>query len=107
VSGAGAATFACGPPRFADKLLPHLVQQEEIVPGVSDTYATVLPDAGPEPLAIHAAVRDGRVLKLEGNPDFPTNRGRLSAIAQSPGTRPQRPSSPRFREAARSCSPEP
>jgi molybdopterin-containing oxidoreductase family iron-sulfur binding subunit len=83
VSGAGAATFACGPPRFADKLLPHLVQQEEIVPGVSDTYATVLPDAGPEPLAVHAAVRDGRVLKLEGNPDFPTNRGRLSAIAQS------------------------
>ncbi len=83
VGGVGAAAAACGPPRFADKLLPRLVHEQEIIPGVSDTYATVLPDAGPEPLALHATVRDGRVLKLEGNPDFPTNRGRLSAIAQS------------------------
>jgi molybdopterin-containing oxidoreductase family iron-sulfur binding subunit len=83
VGGVGAAATACGPPHFADKLLPRLVQEQEIIPGVSDTYATVLSDAGPEPLAIHASVRDGRVLKLEGNPDFPTNRGRLSAIAQS------------------------
>ena len=83
VGGVGAAAAACGPPHFADKLLPRLVHEQEIIPGVSDTFATVLPDAGPEPLAIHASVRDGRVLKLEGNPDFPTNRGRLSAIAQS------------------------
>jgi molybdopterin-containing oxidoreductase family iron-sulfur binding subunit len=83
VGGVGAAAAACGPPHFADKLLPRLVHEQEIIPGVSDTYATVLADAGPEPLAIHASVRDGRVLKLEGNPDFPTNGGRLSAIGQS------------------------
>ena len=51
------------------------------MPGVSDVYATALV-AGSEPFGIHAYLREGRVIKLEGNPDAP-NRGRLSALAQS------------------------
>ncbi|MDX1396833.1 MAG: molybdopterin dinucleotide binding domain-containing protein, partial [Gemmatimonadota bacterium] len=82
VGGAGAATVACGPPDFADKLIPNLVQEEGIVPGVNETYATVLPDAGPEPLAVHATVRDGRVLKLEPNDRLGGGNG-LTALAQS------------------------
>ena len=82
VGGAGAATFACGPPDFADRLIPHLVQEEGITPGVSDIYATLLPDQGPVPVAVRAAVRDGRVLKLEPNPSLPGGSG-LSALAQS------------------------
>jgi molybdopterin-containing oxidoreductase family iron-sulfur binding subunit len=83
VGGAGAAAIGCGPPDFADTLITQLVQPEEIVPGRNDTYATTLGEAGPEPLGIHATVRDGRVIKLEGNPSFPTNKGRLSGLAQS------------------------
>jgi len=82
VGSAGAASFACGPPDFADKLIPHLVQEDGITPGVSDTYATVVSDAGPEPIAVHATVRDGRVLKLEVNDRFGSGNG-LSALAQS------------------------
>ena len=83
VAGAGAAAASCGPPDMGDKLIPYLVPPEDIVPGTNVSYATILTEAGgPEPLGIHATVRDGRVIKLEGNPRFP-NRGRLSALAQS------------------------
>ena len=82
VGGAGAASFACGPPDFAERLIPHLVQEEGITPGVSDVYATVLPDQGPVPVSVRAAVRDGRVIKLEPNPVLPRGSG-LSALAQS------------------------
>ena len=80
VTGAGAAV-GCGPPDYGDKLIPLLVQEEERVPGVPDVYASAIV-SGPEPLGIHAHLREGRVIKLEGNPDAP-NRGRLSALAQS------------------------
>ena len=82
VGSAGAATVACGPPDFADKLIPNLVQEEGITPGVNETYATVLTDAGPEPVAVHAIVRDGRVLKLEANDRIGSGHG-LTALAQS------------------------
>ncbi len=81
-AGAGAAAVSCGPPDAGDKLIPYLIPPADIIPGTNVTYATVLVAAGPEPLGVHARVRDGRVIKLEGNPDLP-NRGRLSALAQS------------------------
>ena len=84
VSGVGAATFtACGPPDFADKLIPHLVQEEGITPGVSETYATVIHDAGPEPVPVHAQVRDGRVLGLGPNPSISDAGSGLSALSHS------------------------
>ena len=83
-SGAGAATMAaCGPPNFADKLIPHLVEEEGITPGVSETYATVLPDAGPEPVPVHAQVRDGRVLGLSPNSRFGGGTSGLSSLTHS------------------------
>ena len=83
-SGAGAATMAgCGPPSFADKLIPRLVEEEGFTPGVSDTYATVLPDAGPEPVPVHAQVRDGRVLGLSPNHRFGGGTSGLSSLTHS------------------------
>ncbi len=82
VAGAGAAATSCGPPDMSDKLIPYLVPPEDIIPGTNVEYATVLRNGGPEHLGLYAVVRDGRPIKLEGNPRFP-NRGRLSALAQS------------------------
>ncbi|MFQ5746929.1 MAG: molybdopterin dinucleotide binding domain-containing protein [Gemmatimonadota bacterium] len=99
VAGAGAAA-ACGPPDTGDKLIPYLVQPDEIIPGTNTPYATVLTGAG-EPLPVHAMVRDGRAIKLEGNPDFPGGTGRLSALAHSSLQDlydPDRISGPRRRE---------
>ena len=64
VAGAGAAAAACGPPDNGDKLIPYLIPPDDIVPGTNVSYATLLTGAGPEPLAIHASARDGRVIKL-------------------------------------------
>jgi molybdopterin-containing oxidoreductase family iron-sulfur binding subunit len=80
VTGAGAAV-ACGRPVYGDKLIPLRVEEEERVPGISDVYATAIV-SGPEPLGLHAYLREGRVIKLEGNPEAP-NRGHLSALAHS------------------------
>jgi molybdopterin-containing oxidoreductase family iron-sulfur binding subunit len=82
VAGAGAAAAACGPPDNGDKLIPYLIPPDDIVPGTNVSYATLLTGAGPEPLAIHASVRDGRVIKLEGNPGR-NSVGGLSALAHS------------------------
>ena len=82
VAGAGAAAVSCGPPDMGDKLIPYLVPPDDIIPGTNVLYATVLTGAGPEPLGVHAWVRDGRIIKLEGNPKYP-NRGALSALAHS------------------------
>ncbi len=82
VAGAGAAAVSCGPPDTADKLIPYLVQPDEIIPGTNTLYATAL-RAGAEPVGVHAVVRDGRIIKLEGDPDFEPTRGRLSALDQS------------------------
>ncbi len=82
VAGAGAAAAACGPPDTGDKLIPYLIPPDDIVPGTNQRYATVLTGAGPEPLGVHATVRDGRVIKLESNPEFGRHHG-LSALAHS------------------------
>ncbi len=74
---------ACGPPNFADKLIPQLVQDETVTPGVSDTYATVLPDVGPEVVPVHAQVRDGRVLTLGPNPTVDGGAAGISALTHS------------------------
>jgi molybdopterin-containing oxidoreductase family iron-sulfur binding subunit len=71
LGGAGAAAAACGPPDSGDKLYPYFVDPEDVTPGVNERYATALANAGPEPLSLHATVRDGRVIHLEPNPDVP------------------------------------
>ena len=82
-SGAGAAAAAaCGPPDFADKMIPHLVQDDTITPGVSDTYATVL-HGGPTEVPVHARVRDGRVLTVAPNERFPGGTQGLSSLNHS------------------------
>ena len=60
------------------KLIPYVVSPDNTVPGVSNYYATVCRECG-GPCGVLAEVRDGRVIKLEGNPNHPGNRGALSA----------------------------
>ncbi|HKK07652.1 MAG TPA: molybdopterin dinucleotide binding domain-containing protein, partial [Gemmatimonadota bacterium] len=85
ISGAGAAAASCSPapPAIHQKLIPYLVQPEDVTPGENSTYASLLAEAGPEPLGIHAWVRDGRAIFLDGNPDFPLNAGAMSTLGLS------------------------
>ncbi|HTC23985.1 MAG TPA: molybdopterin-dependent oxidoreductase [Gemmatimonadales bacterium] len=82
VSGAGAAVLAgCSTDRV-QKLIPYLVQSEDQVPGVATWYASTCTEceAG---CGVHVRTREGRAVKLEGNPEHPINRGKLCSRGQA------------------------
>lgn len=65
-----------------EKAIPYLIQPEEIVPGVSYFYATTCGGCSAA-CGVLAKNRDGRPIKLEGNPEHPLSRGGLCAIGQA------------------------
>jgi molybdopterin-containing oxidoreductase family iron-sulfur binding subunit len=65
-----------------EKAIPLLVANEEIVPGRSLYYATTCGGCSAGCGAL-VKVRDGRPIKLEGNPQHPVSRGGLCAIGQA------------------------
>lgn len=65
-----------------EKLIPYLVSPDQTVPGVSTYYATTCRECCTG-CGIIAETRDGRTIKLEGNPDHPVNRGALCARGQA------------------------
>jgi molybdopterin-containing oxidoreductase family iron-sulfur binding subunit len=73
-SGAAAVAGGCG--ATADKLLPYVSPPENIVPGIAAYFSTVCREC-PTGCGVMAKNRDGRVIKLEGNPDHPVNAGGL------------------------------
>src|SRR5687767_15865769 len=80
-SGAAVATVGCSSERVGN-LVPYLVHPDETVSGVSTYYATTCRECSAS-CGIIAETRDGRVTKLEGNPEHPLNRGALCARGQS------------------------
>src|SRR5918999_6077627 len=81
VSSAAATTIGCTSEEVG-KLIPYLVSPDQTVPGVSNYYATTCRECATG-CGVIAEVRDGRVTKLEGNPDHPVNRGALCARGQA------------------------
>lgn len=79
-SAGAAATAGCSDP--VDKLIPYLVQPEEITPGIPVHYASTCLEC-PVGCGLHVKTREGRPIKLEGNPEHPVNRGALCARGQA------------------------
>ena len=80
-AGAGAAAAAgCSDP--VEKLIPYVVQPEEITPGLPVVYASTCQEC-PSGCGLHVRTREGRPIKLEGNPEHPVNRGALCARGQA------------------------
>ncbi|HEX6627823.1 MAG TPA: molybdopterin-dependent oxidoreductase [Gemmatimonadaceae bacterium] len=84
VLGAGtAATTVLGcASEKVEKLIPYFVSPDQTVPGVSTYYATTCRECAAG-CGVIAETRDGRTIKLEGNPDHPVNRGALCARGQA------------------------
>jgi molybdopterin-containing oxidoreductase family iron-sulfur binding subunit len=80
VSGAAAAAAGCG--KTTETILPFVIPPEHIVPGVATWFATVCRECGAG-CGVLAKSREGRIIKLEGNPDHPVNRGALCASGQA------------------------
>src|SRR6266851_3775434 len=87
-SGAAVAASGCGQDvneligRVPEKLIPYVVPPEGIVPGVAVYFSTVCREC-PAGCGLVAKNRDGRVIKLEGNPDHPVNAGALCIRGQA------------------------
>ncbi len=75
------ALFGCAP-GAEHGVIPYLVRPEEITPGRAYWYASVC-GACPAGCGILAKARDGRPIKLEGNPNHPLSGGGLCAIGQA------------------------
>ncbi|WP_394822690.1 TAT-variant-translocated molybdopterin oxidoreductase [Pendulispora albinea] len=68
--------------RPVEKLMPYTRAPEQVIPGISNHYASVLNRRG-EALGVLVESHEGRPTKIEGNPDHPSSRGGTDLIAQA------------------------
>jgi len=57
--------------------IPYIVKPENIIPGIPNWYATTNPETG---ASILVKTREGRPIKIEGNPESPIFKGGVSAV---------------------------
>ena len=75
VSGAGATIAGCST-ADVEHLIPYVVAPEEITPGVATWYATACGGCSAS-CGMWVRTREGRAVKVEGNPDHPVSQGGL------------------------------
>ncbi len=80
VAGVGATATGCAVE--PDRLIPYLVQPEEIVPGISTRYRTTCREC-PAGCGMTLETREGRAIKAEGSPASPISHGKLCARGQA------------------------
>lgn len=100
-TGATTAVVGCSSEKVG-KLIPYVTSPDNTVPGVSQYYATTCRECATA-CGVLAEVRDGRPIKLEGNPDSAVNKGAICATGLSAVQglyNPDRFRSPMVREGA-------
>ncbi|MFI5320755.1 MAG: molybdopterin-dependent oxidoreductase, partial [Myxococcota bacterium] len=80
VGATGAAAAGCA--EKVEQLIPYVVQPEEITPGNPVWYASSCSECSVG-CGILVKTREGRPIKLEGNPEHPINKGKLCGKAQA------------------------
>ena len=80
-AGPAAAIAACSPVP-PEKIIPFVIPPEDVIPGVATWYASVC-DECPAGCGTLVRTREGRAVKVEGNPEHPVNRGGLCVRGQS------------------------
>jgi len=71
-----------GPMVPFENVLPYVVMPDQIVPGVATWFTSACQECSTG-CGIVAKNREGRIVKLEGNPNHPTNQGALCARGQA------------------------
>jgi molybdopterin-containing oxidoreductase family iron-sulfur binding subunit len=78
--GVAGAAAGCSPP--SERLIPYLVAPNDIMPGVAYWYASTCREC-PAGCGMLVKAREGRAIKVEGNPKHPVNQGGLCARGQA------------------------
>src|ERR671923_2885208 len=81
-AGGGALALSGCTTDRVQKLVPYLVQSEDQIPGLATWYASTCTEC-PTGCGVHVRTREGRAVKLEGNPDHPINQGKLCSQGQA------------------------
>ncbi len=81
-TGGGAVALSGCAGDAADKLIPYLVPPENQIPGRATWFASTCREC-PAGCGLHVRTREGRAVKVEGNPASPINRGKLCARGQA------------------------
>ncbi|MEO6851359.1 MAG: TAT-variant-translocated molybdopterin oxidoreductase [Mucilaginibacter sp.] len=76
--GVGAVTLAACQKVPVHKSIPYLIKPEEVTPGIANYYTSTY-----EGHAILVKTREGRPIKIEGNPNDLLSKGGLSGQAQA------------------------
>src|ERR1700712_4195278 len=76
--GVGAVTLAACQRVPVHKSLPYLIKPEEVTPGIANYYVSSY-----DGHAVLVKTREGRPIKIEGNPNDLLGKGGLSAQAQA------------------------
>src|SRR5438105_814392 len=80
--GLGTAGAAGCAPRPAEKLIPYLVPPADVMPGVPLWYASTCQECAAG-CGILVKAREGRAIKIEGNPLHPLSQGGLCVRGQA------------------------
>ncbi len=81
VAGVGAGLSGCST-ASAEKLIPYVVPPEDILPGMATWYRTTCREC-PAGCGMNVRTREGRAVKVEGNPLSPISHGKLCARGQA------------------------
>ena len=81
-----AGAVGCNPslrPASQQKVVPYVVQPDQILPGVPLFFATAIPQAGGVGLGLLVKSTEGRPIKVEGNPNHPSSLGGTDVLSQA------------------------
>lgn len=68
--------------RPVEKIVPFVKQDEEVIPGVAQYYATTMP-LGNSAYGMIVESHEGRPTKIEGNPKHPSSKGASNLLMQA------------------------
>ncbi|MCJ8346569.1 4Fe-4S dicluster domain-containing protein, partial [bacterium] len=82
--GASAALAGTGCSNYIDpgKIIPYNKKPVSVLPGRANYYATTIVEDG-EVFSLLVKTREGRPIKVDGNPDDPINKGKSNAACQA------------------------
>ncbi len=81
-SSAALAATGCTNYRDKGEIVPYNKKPEDITIGVPNFYASTC-TACPQACGILIKTREGRPIKVDGNPEHPVNKGKICAVGQA------------------------
>ncbi|MGE5400646.1 MAG: TAT-variant-translocated molybdopterin oxidoreductase [Ignavibacteriales bacterium] len=76
------AAASCTNYRDKGEIIPYNKKPEEVTPGIANLYASTCTGCS-KACGILVKTREGRPIKVDGNPDHPVNQGKICAIGQA------------------------